>query len=444
MEQFTVQNTNRVTWFLRHQSPVWMVVSFVSGIAFAIGHHSFYANYDGQRVESSFPNQAWIVRIGTGLAFLVKTLLVISATIAFTQNQWLVMKSRSFEIRQIDTIFSITSNPLGFFQTRSWFRVPVLLLLAIITWLLPIAAIITPATITVSAVSKTSTQMGSPPQLYFDPNNYASLQTTVRTDYVSPSSDTLRTALSSGLTGEILSIPAAFANESYTLEFFAPALRCDFADASLINETYTTYMEQMTGIENVYQYIAWVPVANSSFDLSETTTFLDMVSTDAAHIYIIPNTSASAGPVYVGGEMITGEDDHYGYQDLLDCKLYNASYQVFLNFSYPTQSIEITSRTLLNPVNVSVDISEWYFGTVQKPPIIIKQQAQRICYQALMDSLGRLLVGNEWQRDGFTVTQQTSWSMMSINWTDRTAAQRGVEELFQNITFSMMSSTALM
>ena len=61
----------------------------------------------------------------------------------------------------------------------------------------------------------------------------------------------------------------------------------------------------------------------------------------------------------------------------------------------------------------------------------------------MMDSLGRLLVGNEWQRDGFTTTDKTSWALMSIDWTARDTARQGVEELFQNITLSMLSSTSL-
>lgn len=316
-----------------------------------------------------------------------------------------------------------------------------LILILIRYRLLPIAAIITPASITVVAHQELATTPSTPRQLYYDPNQYGSLQTLVRTDYVGPSTDTLRTAYGSAMTGQILPIPAAQPNMSYTLQFVGPALRCDPADASLIQEVYDAYIDQLTGIEDQYHYIAWVPTTGGRLNLTETSDGLDLVSTDAAHIYIIPNTSV-AGPVYVGGIMVTPEDAHYGYQDLLDCRLYNASYQAFLNFSYPSQTIDIQSRDLLNPVNVSTDISDWYYETVNNADIV-GGQAQRICYQAIMHSLGKLLVGYEWWRDGYIVTAETSWAMMSINWTARDTAQHGLEELFQNMTLSMLSSASL-
>jgi len=131
-----VQENNLVQqWSLqRHRSLIWMSLSWIGGIAFAVGHHFFYARFDGQRVDMSSISQLWIVRIGTGMAFLVKTLLVVSASIAFTQHQWLTTRSKPFKVRQIDTISSILGNALGFFGTRVWLRFPVLSLLAGITW----------------------------------------------------------------------------------------------------------------------------------------------------------------------------------------------------------------------------------------------------------------------------------------------------------------------
>lgn len=229
---------------------------------------------------------------------------------------------------------------------------------------------------------------------------------------------------------------------TYTLNFNGPAVRCDPASSTVINDVYDAYIDQLTGIENQYHYISWVPTTSGRYNLTAATAALDLVSTDAAHIYIIPNTSVSAGPVFAGGEPLTSLNAHYGYQDLLDCKLYNASYTAFFNFSYPQQNIDIQSRNLLNPVNVSTDISQWEY-TANTSPYVVQRQAQRICYQSIMESYGRLLVGSEWERDGFTVNDKTSWNMLSINWTSRAAAQSGLEELFQNLTLSMLGTSVL-
>ena len=196
-------------------------------------------------VEQTSVSQEWIVRIGTGMAFVSKTLLVVSASIIYAQHHWLSTASKSFKIRQIDTMSSILGIVLGFTKSSVW-------LLFSDTcasgWrhvvftstchlhavqkltrcrLLPIAAIITPATMTVVANQDITNLANDPPQLYFDHNEYASLQTQVRRDHVGLSADALRTAYASAVTGQILAISTGFPNIGYTLHFIRPALRCD-------------------------------------------------------------------------------------------------------------------------------------------------------------------------------------------------------------------------
>lgn len=49
----------------------------------------------------------------------------------------------------------------------------------------------------------------------------------------------------------------------------------------------------------------------------------------------------------------------------------------------------------MHPVDTSLDISDWYFSTVNGDPEGVVRESQRISYQAIMESLGRLLVGYE-------------------------------------------------
>lgn len=259
--------------------------------------------------------------------------------------------------------------------------------------------------------------------------------------YLGPSVNTLRVGYSCATGGEILNIPAPDSNATFTLQFHGPALRCDPADEGLISEVYQEYLDRLTSIEDAYYYISWVPGLAGRANLTDANNTLDTVSTDAAHIYVIPNTTVS-GPVFAGGQNLTSSVTHFGYQDLIDCKLYNTSYEVFFNYSFPTQNIAVRDRKILNPINVTTDIDEWYY-TTSNTPSTVQRQAERISYQAIMDAFGRLLVGSERQRDGFTITDHSSWAMLSINWTTQETAERGMEELFQNMTFSMMSSEAL-
>jgi hypothetical protein len=133
------------------------------------------------------------------------------------------------------------------------------------------------------------------------------------------------------MTGQQLVIPAAYSNMSYTLKFLGPALRCDPAEASFVHEVYEAYLSGLARIKTEYRYIAWVPGTKGRLNLTVSNGYLDLVSTDTAHLYIIPNTSV-AGPAFAGGIQLTPDDTHYGYQDLLDCKLFNASYEAVFNF----------------------------------------------------------------------------------------------------------------
>lgn len=103
-------------------------------MALAIGHHFFYARFNNQKVDETSISQGWIIRIGTGMAFLVQTLFVVSASIACTQQQWVTARSKPFKISQIDTLFSVLGDMLSFLKSLLWLRFPVLSFIAGIVW----------------------------------------------------------------------------------------------------------------------------------------------------------------------------------------------------------------------------------------------------------------------------------------------------------------------
>jgi hypothetical protein len=235
--------------------------------------------------------------------------------------------------------------------------------------LLPIAAIITPAAINVVLTEKITNSQGNPPQHSFDPKHYGLLNTEWSfSDYIGPSPDTLRAAFGSAMTGRILGVAQESPNMTYTLQFIGPALRCDHADANLTEEVYETYMKHIGPAGDKYSFAAWVPDTdgrgrgNLTAITKDVMPTLDLSSTDAAHIHIIPNTSL-IGPYFAGREQMTSNKTHYGYQDLLDCKLYNASYKALFDFTFNNQAIKVQSREFLNPVNVSKDVKDWKYST---------------------------------------------------------------------------------
>ena len=234
------------------------------------------------------------------------------------------------------------------------------------------------------------------------------------------------------------------------MNFTAPAMQCEPADTALIQKVSDAFVVQRTNaVEKYFYYIAWVPngLNGTTTMFGDDTTYdtpescLDTMSLDAAHIYIIPNTAVS-GPVYLSGSPLATYP-RYGYQDLLDCSLYNASYHVVFNSSYPTQTLTVQSVQLLNPVNSTQSTLGWANATADPMAIHAGHDTERICYQSLMYSFGKLLVGTYYDLVGTKTTDKTSWTLTDINWTTRDSAQHGVQELFQNITLSMLSSSAL-
>ena len=109
-----------------------MIAASLSGIAFAIGHHLFYARYNGTLVQGSM-GQKWVNRIGTAFAFLVKTFLAIAVGSAYVQRQWLSLGSQSYRISEVDSLFGILSDAT-LFLSRVWLSNTLLATLAVVTW----------------------------------------------------------------------------------------------------------------------------------------------------------------------------------------------------------------------------------------------------------------------------------------------------------------------
>lgn len=113
---------------------------FPLGIIVAVGHHIYYRYHSGSPVLTDDSNwdihsQQWVLRIGTALAFLAKTFLVVSMTEAYNQHIWTTMKKKSLSISEIDTTFNATNDPLYFWDGSYLRRVKVGATIATLAWL---------------------------------------------------------------------------------------------------------------------------------------------------------------------------------------------------------------------------------------------------------------------------------------------------------------------
>ena len=112
---------------------ILMTGSFISGLALAIGHHFFY-DYLNDRIVENQNQQEWFLRIGTGMAFLVRALLSTAVGISYTQMLWWTLRSKSITIEGINSLFGVTHTAWDFTTLELWTTAPALAIAAVIAW----------------------------------------------------------------------------------------------------------------------------------------------------------------------------------------------------------------------------------------------------------------------------------------------------------------------
>jgi len=124
-----------------------MLVLFLIGLFVAIGHHQFYSYLNNRQIEDTVP-QTWAIRIGNGFGYLFKTVLVAAVGVAYAQGFWFFVRRKSLEIASLDKYFGVLYNPLSFFNTDLLQHTTLLFALAVVSWLLPLAGVFAPGTLT--------------------------------------------------------------------------------------------------------------------------------------------------------------------------------------------------------------------------------------------------------------------------------------------------------
>lgn len=280
-------------------TPVSMVGALLLGGLFALGHDLFYANLAGTAVAAdSFDlagaevsRQQLNLAAGTTLAFLFKSSVVSAVSIAYFQAVWHVVKGskRDIDISNMDVLLSALGNAISLVSFSTWLKGPLLLLIAVIAWLVPIVSIITPATLSVGFASPPDASLQVPhvaftglsllrmmprnpgrdmsPAPCRDRNN-PNRPTECDNDltnylYNGPSDAVSKVVVATAAEGNIITVDAPAPNSSWSLEFLAPALRCDEVTGNTrrrIEESITDFTDRYC--EQAPGYVAWTPLNN--------------------------------------------------------------------------------------------------------------------------------------------------------------------------------------
>ncbi|KAL9032237.1 MAG: hypothetical protein Q9180_006614 [Flavoplaca navasiana] len=255
----------QIHWF----APSLMVASLLVGILLAVGHHLFYASLDRQRAVTTLENYGFLgmqvsiqqinTAVGTAFAFLVKACLMLSVSIAYFQiSMWSVgnYAKRGTQLVHLDAMTSALHDLVSLLSFKTWWRRPWLWILAVVVWygffaevnisisitnsfsrLMPVASIITPATLSVG--------VDFPPPIYMHvPNvDFSSLNlaapmipeggseifqgNSIYYMYAGPSLTVQRITDAVAAQGLILPVPAPSVNSSWDLDFDGPSLHCN-------------------------------------------------------------------------------------------------------------------------------------------------------------------------------------------------------------------------
>ncbi|RPB06851.1 hypothetical protein P167DRAFT_465672, partial [Morchella conica CCBAS932] len=103
---------------------------FLIGLGCAIGQHVFYSMKDGTLAE----HQAWTIRIGTGLAYLLGFSMAALVGISRDQWVWRTLRTRFFPLKSIDALFGVTSNVTCFLDFNMVRHAKVSTALAALKW----------------------------------------------------------------------------------------------------------------------------------------------------------------------------------------------------------------------------------------------------------------------------------------------------------------------
>ncbi|ETS77828.1 hypothetical protein PFICI_09890 [Pestalotiopsis fici W106-1] len=443
--------------------------ALLGGVAFAIGHHFFYQSLDGQApshdtsdrlygLMQNLSGQQTNIAVGTLLAFLVKALLGIAISRAQDQFSWKAIKGRPTELRLIDSLLSAQHSIVDVLNIRLWGRHPVAMIIAVVYWLLPFAAVITPATLSISPMLMTNLTLFAAPTIGFGYCNFANSiavdkhdDTGGSLDYDGPLAPVTRAVSQSLLASAVLPLAAPFPNSTYHVDFQGPALKC-----SEIEHGSTLWMNQSMTIQNAstnplrcYKYLAWP--SDDTFPWSHS---------DGYWGFDPPTgLSGSITVVAVGDECSSAAAPNI---TLVQCQMWNATYSADYSYDEGVQDVVSTITSYESPFEPQpVAITSIVYPELNQPANYMLLWS----YMAVMEAFQDYIVGYIWQDpseldlsfqiDGKVLVTALATAvelnylksdiggLTSSNTANITMAE-GIEEMFRNATLSLMSQELLL
>jgi hypothetical protein len=242
------------------------------------------------------------------------------------------------------------------------------------------------------------------------------------------SGDLQRMVLSAASGLGIGQIQFPFSNASYELAFSGPALSCSPAP-NLTATPVVQWSEDTSEGAAALLWVSFVPAQLAQVtDKNKSQIAVNSVLFDVeGYNYNFFPANQSVG-LFVA--MNNGSASVYS-QPMVECSLYNASYEVAFQFAYPHQNISVVQRTLHNPVTSAENATAAY-GTPDW------------AYLNLMDAFADMMIGYSEGGGGGTETYRTMYQATALGTLESPFGNDQVisilENMFQNITLGLLSN----
>ncbi|TGO48091.1 hypothetical protein BOTNAR_0493g00050 [Botryotinia narcissicola] len=343
------------------RSPILMGGNLLIGVIASIAHHVFYSCMVGKQVGDDI-SQQWTLRYGTTFAFVSQVCLVSSVGFAYTQWLWksLYHKDTKVSVHCLDAAFVADTSVLSILNTEMLWKLKLGSLLAIVAWCLPIGSLLTPGTLYVVPSTKSIHTYANVSSLdmygHDQPARFTYSAPVNVTDgvqnelFLGPRTIITRLSTATATQGKILSINAPFSNATYDVQFYGPIVKCNEADSttatiiqSLRDESVANITGSVTEVSNYYY--AFVPNLENYENSSSPNHGVTVIP--QARLQQPQNAS---NQLWMGYSRYTRSKSFQTENHYTVCTLYNASYNININFEEGIQTVSSKSLSVLNSV----------------------------------------------------------------------------------------------
>ncbi|KAI0553229.1 hypothetical protein F4679DRAFT_500682 [Xylaria curta] len=494
-------------------APALMLGAWLGGVIVASCHHFYYWNLDGSPADIDqsilgfrYSSQQLSNVLGTSFAFVTRALLIFAISIAYMQVFWKAARHsvKLNALVDLDTMFSGLSSLFAFGKVSAWQKHPVLLSVALASWLLPLAFIIPPGTLSVILVSDSHLVTQHVPNVDFTSFNYvAGMPMSLPAsddefvynvyEYSGPNIEVEKVAIAVATRGDILPIGAPAENSSWAVNFYGPSLSCgpmkDSVQA-LVEQNIAEWLGDAIIQPDVY--LCWhtnsLPMTSHESSYRNTTP-LPIID----KVFSTGDKRGPFTPLYIAllpSELATSLK-RVENPSFLQCDLYNASYYVEIRYESGVQNIKFDIGRLEAVGNVfqvigrSIDNNGGTCDLVEYPPIqkespcvIDTGLMQRLSYTGILDAFSQVIKGSVVDlfspdvgtnifatnlintpeleylvRNSKNQTIQTQFMLNNMSQggglsnlggtLSQPSLLRLIEEMFTNLTISLMSSDLL-